>query len=80
MQVYEEMTPEDKEKLIEKLDQVCHPGSHSIFPTVFLYRVHPGVYDRQHTKHKILDLIRGLLQHNKATSDFRRASCRADKA
>ena len=48
---------EDKERLIEKLDQVCHPDSRSFFPTAFSHRVYPGVYDRQRTKHEILDPI-----------------------
>jgi len=80
VQVYGEMTPEDKRKLVEKLDQVCHPGSHSSFPTAFSHRVHPDPYDRQPAKHRTPDLIRRLLQHHKATSGFHHASCRTDKA
>lgn len=33
VQVYKEITSgSDKRKLVEKLDQVCHPGSHSFLP------------------------------------------------
>lgn len=68
------LTPEDQTKFVDKVDQVRRDHLCSLLVSSLYYSCE-GISDRRPTKCEIRSHLRGLVQYNRAASNFGRTLC-----